>query len=57
MAATLGAAGSFKELGDMVGSLLIGFLAQTFGIKTAFVTCGIAGSLALRLLWTAVRSK
>lgn len=47
---TLGAAGSFKELGDMVGPLLIGILADSFGLRAAFVTCGLLGALALPLL-------
>jgi DHA1 family multidrug resistance protein-like MFS transporter len=50
MASTLGAAGSFKELGDMVGPLLIGILADAFGLTSAFVACGILGALSLPLL-------
>jgi MFS transporter, ACDE family, multidrug resistance protein len=33
LAATLGAAGSFKELGDMLGPLLIGIVSQLWGLK------------------------
>lgn len=47
---TLGAAGSFKELGDMVGPLLIGILADSLGLTAAFVTCGLLGALALPLV-------
>lgn len=50
IAASLGAAGSFKELGDMLGPLLIGVLAQTFGLRAAFVACGVVGLLAVALL-------
>lgn len=58
LAATLGAAGSFKELGDMLGPLIIGILAQSVGIKSAFVICGALGLLAVGLLsaeWTSRR--
>ncbi|HJQ40321.1 MAG TPA: MFS transporter [Thermoanaerobaculia bacterium] len=51
--AALGAAGSFKEIGDMLGPLLIGVLAQTFGLKVAFVSCGVAGLASIALLRTA----
>jgi len=54
IAATLGVVGSFKELGDMLGPLLIGILTQLFGIRVAFVTCGILG-LATLGLFKAVR--
>jgi MFS family permease len=40
LGASIGAAQSFKEFGDMVGPLLVGFLTQMFGIRTGFVTCG-----------------
>ncbi len=50
VAATLGAAGSFKELGDMLGPLLIGFLAQALGLRVAFVICGVLGFLSIALL-------
>jgi MFS family permease len=42
-ASALGMAGSFKELGDMLGPLLIGGLTQAFGLKVSFVTCGLIG--------------
>lgn len=47
LGATMGAAGSFKELGDMVGPLLIGVLAQLFGLPVAFVACAALGALSL----------
>ena len=50
IAATLGAAGSFKELGDMLGPLLIGALAQALGLRVAFVICGVLGFLSIGLL-------
>lgn len=49
MGATMGAAGSFKELGDMFGPLLIGVLSQVFGLTTGFVVCGLFGLLSLAL--------
>lgn len=42
-ASALGIAGSFKELGDMLGPLLIGALTQAFGLRVSFVTCGLIG--------------
>ena len=48
--ATMGAAGSFKEFGDMAGPLLIGLLSQAFGLTVGFVTCGIVGLLSLLLI-------
>jgi len=50
IAATLGAAGSFKELGDMLGPLVIGSMSQLLGLKWGFVICGLLGVLALLLL-------
>jgi hypothetical protein len=56
LGASIGAAQSFKEFGDMVGPLLIGLLTQFFGVRIGFVTCGalalvlvvaLAGSRAL----------
>lgn len=57
IAATLGAAGSFKELGDMLGPLLIGALAQTLGLRIAFVICGVLGFLSIALLRSAGASR
>lgn len=50
LGATMGAAGSFKELGDMIGPLLIGVLSQAFGLTTGFVVCGLIGLLSLTLV-------
>lgn len=40
MGARMGAAQSFKELGDMAGPLLIGLLTRFFGVGVGFVACG-----------------
>lgn len=50
IAATLGAAGSFKELGDMLGPLLIGALAQALSLRWSFVICGLLGFASIALL-------
>ncbi|HET7377906.1 MAG TPA: MFS transporter [Anaerolineae bacterium] len=50
LGATMGAAGSFKELGDMLGPLLIGFLSQAFGLTIGFVVCGIFGLVSILLI-------
>ena len=47
LGATIGAAQSFKEFGDMTGPLLVGLLTQFFGVRVGFVACG---SVALVLL-------
>lgn len=54
LGASMGAAQSFKEFGDMVGPLLIGVLTQFFGIRMGFITCG---ALALVLLAALARSR
>ena len=54
LGASMGAAQSFKEFGDMVGPLLIGVLTQFFGIRAGFVTCG---ALALVFLAALARSR
>jgi MFS family permease len=54
LGASIGAAQSFKEFGDMIGPLLIGALTQFFGVRIGFVTCGV---LALLLLIALVRSR
>jgi hypothetical protein len=53
MAATVGAAGSVKELGDMVASLLIGVLSHALGLRAGFIVCGALVLAALGLLRTA----
>ena len=47
LGASMGAAQSFKEFGDMVGPLVIGALTQAFGVRVGFVSCG---TLAFGLL-------
>ncbi len=55
MGATMGVAGSFKELGDMIGPLLMGAISQALGLKWGFVICAVLGFIAL--LITIVTSK
>jgi MFS family permease len=50
LGATMGAAGSFKEFGDMVGPLLIGILSQVLGLAAGFVICGVLGLASVLLL-------
>jgi MFS family permease len=50
LGSTMGAAGSFKELGDMVGPILIGVLSQAFGLAVGFVACGVVGLCVLAAL-------
>jgi MFS family permease len=50
LGATMGAAGSFKELGDMTGPLLVGLLSQAFGLTTGFLICGILALACVPLL-------
>lgn len=47
LGATMGAAGSFKEFGDMLGPLLIGVLAQVLSLGVAFAICGALGLVAV----------
>ena len=54
LGASIGAAQSFKEFGDMVGPLLVGVLTQFFGVRFGFVSCGI---LALVLLFLLAKSR
>jgi MFS transporter, ACDE family, multidrug resistance protein len=49
---TMGIAGSFKEFGDMIGPILIGILAQIFGLSVGFVICGILGLFSIFLIRT-----
>jgi MFS family permease len=55
-ASALGVAGSFKELGDMLGPLLIGALTEAFGLRVSFVTCGAVGLSSILLLAFGARS-
>jgi MFS family permease len=50
LGATMGAAGSFKEFGDMVGPILIGVLSQLLGLAWGFVICGILGLFSITLI-------
>lgn len=50
LGASMGAAQSFKEFGDMVGPLLVGLITQFFGVQAGFVTCGALALLLLLLL-------
>ncbi len=47
---TMGVAGTFKEVGDMAGPLLIGAVSQALGLRVGFVACGALGLLALALI-------
>lgn len=47
MGATMGVAGSFKELGDMIGPLLMGVISQALGLQWGFVICSVLGGIAL----------
>ena len=46
----MGAASSFKELGDMLGPLMIGVVSQVFGLTVGFVSCGILGLLSVLMI-------
>jgi MFS family permease len=50
LGASMGAAQSFKEFGDMVGPLLIGLLTQFYGVRVGFITCGVLALLFLLVL-------
>ena len=50
LGASMGAAQSFKEFGDMVGPLLVGALTQAFGVRIGFVACGTLALILLLLL-------
>jgi MFS family permease len=50
LGATMGVAGTFKEIGDMLGPMLIGVVSQAFGLTTGFVSCGVLGLLSLLLI-------
>jgi MFS family permease len=47
LGASIGAAQSYKEFGDMIGPLLIGAVTQFFGVRVGFVTCGVLALLFL----------
>lgn len=52
----IGAAQSFKELGDMVGPLAVGALTQFFGVRVGFVVCGTLGALLVPALLRSFRN-
>lgn len=54
LGASIGAAQSFKEFGDMVGPLLVGLVTQLYGVRAGFVSCGV---LALGCLVLLLRSR
>ncbi len=57
LSTSLGTAGSFKEIGDMLGPLSIGAISQFFGLITGFVTCGIMGLAGTMLILRRERSE
>ncbi len=57
LGATMGAAGSFKEFGDMIGPLLVGVLSQALGLQVGFAICGLLGLVALALITRGPRSQ
>jgi MFS family permease len=50
LSTSLGTAGSFKEIGDMLGPLSIGAISQFFGLVTGFVVCGLMGLFGIGLI-------
>ena len=50
LGASIGAAQSFKEFGDMVGPLLVGLVTQLYGVRAGFVSCGVLALGCLVLL-------
>ena len=57
MGATMGVAGSFKELGDMIGPLLMGAISQALSLKWGFVICAVLGGAALLITILAAEKK
>jgi MFS transporter, ACDE family, multidrug resistance protein len=52
LGASMGAAQSFKEFGDMTGPLLIGLLTQFYGVGVGFVMCGTVALLCVGIAST-----
>ena len=50
LGAAVGAAQSFKEVGDMLGPLAIGAITQTWGVRVGFIACGGAALAVVALL-------
>ena len=46
----VGAAQSFKEVGDMLGPLAIGAITQAWGVRVGFIACGGAALAVVALL-------
>jgi hypothetical protein len=46
----VGTAGTFQEIGGMLGPLLIGLVSEAFGLAAGFAACGILGLLAVGLV-------
>ena len=47
LALNLGVAGSYRELGEMVGPVSMGFVGQTIGLDWAFLLVGVSGIASL----------
>lgn len=56
LAASLGTAGSYKEIGDMLGPITIGAVSQVFGLTIGFVASGLLGLAALLIVATLTRA-
>lgn len=50
LSASLGAAGSYKEIGDMLGPLTVGGISQLFGLATGFIASGVLGLAGTTLI-------
>lgn len=50
LGASMGAAQSFKEFGDMIGPLLVGLVTQFYGVRVGFVSCGALALVFLPLI-------
>lgn len=46
-----------QEIGDMLGPLTVGAIAQAFGLKVSFLACGALGLLSVALLARAVSTQ
>jgi MFS transporter, DHA1 family, multidrug resistance protein len=52
MGTVMGLSGTFKEVGDGGGPILVGFLADWGGLKTAFLLCIVFTVLSFLLAFT-----
>lgn len=50
LSTSLGTAGSYKEIGDMLGPLTVGGLSQLFGLTVGFVVSGVLGLAGVVLI-------